>query len=231
MQNSARNGSGKWRWILGFIVAVLLVWAVARLIRDDGEALSGRAVGIPVVAPEPVVQVDPLGPGDLVRGAGTGAGEAIPVAAIVATPEAFQGQRVAGTAVVGVSIADHGFWIEEAGRRLLVVVAQSGGEAPQGDDSPAAPSDTATPANVRPGQRVELSGRVYPGAMALQVATELDADTRRILSAQPAFLLVDPADIGPAEVNPADVDPAQIDAEGASRSPPNSTGGRPLSVS
>ncbi|MDQ3287577.1 MAG: hypothetical protein M3Q42_04825 [Pseudomonadota bacterium] len=203
MLNSARSRGRTWQWIIGFIVVVLLVWGVARLLRDEGEPLSGRAVGIPVVAPEPVVPVDPLEAGDLVPAVDTRRGEAIPVSAIIATPKAFHGRPVAGVATVAEASAripaNRGFWIEEAGQRIFVVVVQKADVSPR-RDQPRSSSDNAGVApEMTPGQRVELSGRVYPGAMAPQVAPGLDADTRGMLSAQPAFLLVEPGEVAPAE--------------------------------
>ncbi|MBA2239115.1 MAG: hypothetical protein H0W24_10530 [Lysobacter sp.] len=199
MQNPTRNQDRKWRWIIGFIVVVLLVWGVARVLRDEGEALSGRAVGIAVVAPDPVVPANAPERRGAVPGVEIAGGEAIPVAAIVATPEAFHGQAVDGVAVVaadharGVS-ADHGFWIEEAGRRIFVVVQDAGAKS-QDDGSPAPAGGAAAAIEVRPGQRVSLSGRIHPGVMAPQLAAGLDADTSRALSSEPVFLLVEAAGV------------------------------------
>lgn len=206
MQKPARTQDRTWRWVIGVFIALLLIWAVARLVVDVEEPLAGRAVGIPAVAPDPAVPVDPMQPGEDAAyvAATSGLGEPIPVATIAVTPEPYYGRPMVGIGVVAVdqypaAASDQGFWLEQDGRRIFAVVDRSPREGAAADDlqtSPAADapqtSDTTGAMDLRPGQRVELSGRVYPGELASQVGEDLDPGTQLMLSRQPAFLLVDP---------------------------------------
>lgn len=205
MQKPARTQNRTWRWVIGAFIAVLLIWAVARLVVDVEEPLADRAVGIPVVAPDPVVPVDPLQPGEDAAyvAATSGLGEPIPVATIAVTPDPYFGRPMVGIGVVAVdqfpaAASDQGFWLEQDGRRIFAVVDRSpreGAEAGDRLDSPTAgarTSDTTGAMDLKPGQRVQLSGRVYPGELASEVGEDLDPGTQLMLSRQPAFLLVDP---------------------------------------
>lgn len=189
MSNPARTRDRTWLWIIGAIVLLLLAWGVTRLLIDQEEPLAGRAVGIPVVAPDPVVPVDPLRPGDDASGvaATSGPGEPIPVATIAVTPEPFYGRPMVGIGVVAADQSpaagsDQGFWLEQEGRRIFAVVA-------------AAPDRPTTAIGFLPGQRIEMSGQVYPGELASLVGADLDPGMQLMLSGQPAFLMVDPATV------------------------------------
>lgn len=228
MRKPAQTRDRTWQWIIGAIVLLLLVWGVTRLVVDEEVPLAGRAVGIPVVAPDPVVPVDPLRPGeDGSYVVATAAGEdAIPVAAIAITPEPFYGRRMVGVAVVAADqdpavAADKGFWLEQDGRRIFAVFARPPVTGSVDADDRAAPgaadtadaADTVGSVEVMPGQRIELSGQVYPGELASQVGADLDPGTQLMLSSQPAFLLVEPGAGTVVQQPPATSEPVGRDIQ------------------
>src|SRR5690606_24587645 len=112
----------------------------------------------------------------------------------VTTPATFAGQTVAGEARVVEVPTDRGFWIEEQGQRLFVILGDQPTEAP----------------NIEPGQMLRLSeARVYAPSELSGIAGDLDADTRSTAEAQPAVLYVDETNV---EIQPAT--PAMTDTAG-----------------
>ena len=159
--NVERKGPSIWPWIIGLIILALLIWALAALLdNDDDEVVLDE--------PVPAVVEEPIAPAPI-------AGAALPVAAILANPASYMGQTVSGTAMVGSDPTDRGFWIEDQGQRMLVVINEP-------------PNETI---NINEGQMVRLTdARVYNSDNMMEIAGQLDADTRQIAEGEPAVLAV-----------------------------------------
>lgn len=175
-----------WPWIIGIIVLIVIVWALFQMGDDEVEE---AAVVAPVTAPvetpplpvatEPapaVITAAPMPPPP------TDADNTeIPVATIASGPTGFLGQPVVGTAEVAEVISDRGFWLEQDGQRMFVMVAKT---------------ETMEDAiDLNPGQQVRLAGVVYDGSMASQIAGGIEPQAMDIVAGQPAFLLVDASNI------------------------------------
>lgn len=185
------RSSSLWRWVGGLLLMALLVLIMVAIFNNDAiMPLAGRAVGIPVVAPDPEPAVDPQASSrlvvapDLLPEFNGVDNQMIPVAAVAAAPGRFHGQEAAGLALVGSTDPavpqTRGLWLEQDGQRLFMVFAREPRE------------DEAT--EIQPDDWLRLTGVIQPGSMAAQL-TGLDERARQMLSGQPALLLVDPAHV------------------------------------
>ncbi|MFC0677799.1 hypothetical protein ACFFGH_08105 [Lysobacter korlensis] len=180
--NVERKKKSHWGWIIGALIALLVIWALIEMLdRDEEEA---------VVAPAATTQVAPVAepvaaaPTDVgvTTGDATSTAALLPVATILAGPAGFAGQEISGAAVVTDVPTDRGFWIEQDGQRMLALIAEEPG--------------MEQAVNINAGQRIELAGAVvHDQASAAQIAGSLDAQTQQLIGNQPAFLLVEPRDI------------------------------------
>lgn len=162
-----RKTADAWPWILGVLLAGLLLWGLGELFDDDD--VRAASVAPEVVEPTSTTPaVVPPGPGAWV-----------PVAVMVTAPVSYVGQTVSGTARVAEVVSDRGFWLEQDGKRLFAVVREENEDA----------------VNINAGQTVRLSGTVYDAATLSQVPGGLEAETRKIIVNQPLFLYVLPKDI------------------------------------
>lgn len=152
-----------WAWVLGLLALLLIIWAAMELLGNDPEAASLDPMLSPAVDVAPT-RLDPS-PADT-------AAVGIPFAAILGSPAGWVGRTVSGEAAVPGVPTDRGFWIEDGGQRLFVVL----------DDGPA-----EVPINIQSGQKLRITGATVYDDVA-NVPGELDADTRRILQDQPVFL-------------------------------------------
>lgn len=180
--NVERKKNSHWGWIIGALIALLVIWALIEMLdRDDDNAVVAPATTsqvAPVTEPVAVAPVD----------AGATTGDAavstavLPVASILAGPAGYAGQEISGSAVVTDVPSDRGFWIEQDGQRMLALIAEAPGMEQAVD--------------INAGQRIELAGaEVHDQASASQVTGSLDAQTQQLIGDQPAFLLVEPRDI------------------------------------
>ncbi len=80
-------------------------------------------------------------------------------------------------------ISDRGFWVEDAGQRMFVVIAE--------------PQSAEQAVDINTGQTIRLSGPVREGSAAGQV-TGLEQEAQRVAQGQPAFLMVNPSDVSVA---------------------------------
>lgn len=163
-----REGANIWPWIIGLIVLGLLVWALAEAFGDDDEV---------AVEPAPVEAVEPLPP---VAAPPAVAAAGLPVAAVLANPASYFGQTISGEARVVEVPTDRGFWIEDGGQRMFVVINEP-------------PNETM---DINQGQMVRLNNaRVYNETNMDEIADQIDADTRRIADGEQAVLAVNHVDV------------------------------------
>jgi hypothetical protein len=170
--NVERKGPSIWPWIIGLIILALLIWALVELLGGEEEA-AVAPVAEPVVT-EVQPTVPPVNTPEPIAQA-----EGVPVSQIIESPATWTGQTVGGEVTVSDVPTDRGFWIEDQGERLFVVL----------NDAP-----SEQPVNINPGQTVRLREAVIYDNAA-NVPNELDPDTRSIVEGQPVFLAVDEENI------------------------------------
>lgn len=170
--NVERKGPSIWPWIIGLIVLALLIWALTELFDNDDDSVlvtdpAGEQPSMVEPAPEPI------SPGPMVA--------ALPVAEIAGDPESFEGRTVSGEARVMEVPTDRGFWIEDGGQRLFVILG----------DRPA-----EEPLDINPGQTIRITdARVVSASELDLIGGELDADTRTAAEGEAVVLSVDESNI------------------------------------
>lgn len=105
------------------------------------------------------------------------------LADIRTAPASWSGRSVSGEAIVAEVPTDRGFWIEENGERLFVVLIDEPAEVPK---------------DINENQRVRFSdAMVHTDATNLDAipGEPLSAATREIIAGEPAFLVVDESNI------------------------------------
>ena len=170
-----KKGPSIWPWIIGLALLLLLGWLVAEWLGDDDEVeVAGEQVGV-VTEPVAVPPAAVVAPGTEPAGAPGAGAEPLPVGLIVTSPANYAGQPMAGLVRVTEVPTDRGFWIEDQGQRLFVVLDEPKPEIK----------------NVNAGQQVRIQdARVYDAQNLSQIPGNLDADTRRIIQGLPAVLYV-----------------------------------------
>lgn len=169
------------RWLLAVLLLLLLVWALWEIFdqaqpqRPVADAVAPDQLPPASSIPPRRVVAAPMPPPPTAADSGQ-----VPVSVIVIAPEDYVGQPVAGTTRVAELLADTGFWIEQGGERMFTLIAQPGPNAAVA---------------LRPGQQVRLSGVVLDASMMGRADDALDAPTRAMLAAQPAFLLMDAGNV------------------------------------
>ena len=162
-----RRNRGAAIWITGLLILALTAWGIYEWLDDDTELATTEIEEPLLPAPAPGGET----PADQVT--------LVPVLLIVTTPADYAGRSVRGTAEVAEVVSDRGFWIEQEGRRLFVII-----------DEPV-PENT----DINAGQTLELTATVYTPATLDQVPGQLEQETRSIAQKQPAFLYARAADI------------------------------------
>lgn len=165
-----RKGPSIWPWIIGLLILALLVWGLVEMMGDDEDEVDADEAAVveePLEPAPPPVTTAP-------------AAAMLPVAAILAGPDAYVGQTVSGEARVAEVPTDRGFWVEADGQRMFAILNQN------------VPPEQ--PLDVNPGQRVRMDGARVRTDMS-EVPGDLDARTRGIVEGQQAFLTVDPANL------------------------------------
>lgn len=157
-------------WLLGLLLVGLLLWW---LLADDDDAdltvvdPADPAMVTPATTPEPIAQ------GGLC------------VAEVLANPTTYVGQTL-GTCPMQVVevVSDRGFWIEENGQRIFVVINEG---APGVADTQGRVDERP---DINPGQTINITE-----AMVLDdvqnLAGPLDQQTQSIAQQQPWFLAID----------------------------------------
>jgi hypothetical protein len=176
-----KSSSMAWLWwLLGLLLLALLAWWL--LSGDEEEVAAVDPIAAPVTpttTPEPVAQ----GP--------------LCVAQVLAGPATYIGQRL-GTCPMRVVevVSDRGFWVEENGQRVFVVINESpaGAVAPGVADVEGRVDELP---NVNAGETINVTE-----AMVLDdvqnLAGPIEEQTRQIASQQPWFLVTDGRNITPA---------------------------------
>ena len=180
-----KGGMGILPWILGLLLLGLILWGLTRCGDDDADEAVVVTTDTLVTDTTTTMAPMPMDTGmamadTTAAGAAGAAAGALPVAAILANPGQYGTQAVSGTARVTDVISDRGFWVEEGGQRMFVVIAE--------------PQASEQAIDINTGQTIRLSGTVREGSAAGQL-TGLEAEAQRTAQGQPAFLLVNPSDV------------------------------------
>lgn len=163
-----REKSGVGRWLLPLLLLGLVVAAVLAM-RNRGEDRTVASTATPTVS----------------AAGGEVAGGMIPVATIVGAPAQYANQTVSGTARVAQVVSDRGFWIEENGQRMFVVLGEKGA----GTNAAEHAVDIKSGGTVRfTNAHVFTSADQVPGG-------NVEAEARQAIANQPAFLHVNPGDV------------------------------------
>jgi hypothetical protein len=180
-----KGGMGWLWWILGLLLLALIIWWIAAAGDDEAEMAE-------VVEPAPVVE-----PTTLPEPVATSPG--MTIADILGNPAGFIGQPFSDDEVRVAEVpTDRGFWIEDQGQRLFVVLADRPREEPL---------------DINPGQTVRIEQGILrdPTYIGQIQGAPLDQDTRNLLQGQPIYLVADEGNINIlTEGNPQPgTDPAQ----------------------
>lgn len=173
-----RKSSMAWLWwLLGILLIALLAWWLLSG-DDDPEVAAVDPVAAPVAAPvTPATTPEPVAQGPLCVAQARSGG----------TPNVGMTLGACSMQVVEV-VSDRGFWAEENGQRVFVVI----NEGPQGT------ADTegrqAEQPDVNPGQSIHVSEAVVLDDVA-NLAGPLDEQTRSIAEGQPWFLAIEGEDV------------------------------------
>lgn len=156
-----KSGLG-WLWILLAILLLgLLIWWATTAGDDDEIAVETETAEI--VTPQVV---------------GTAPG--ISIGDILGDPAAYRGRddfRAEVAVPVDAEMTDRGFWIEDEGERLYVIL----------NDGP-----MEVPVHINPGQTLRIDqGMLRDRTFFPNLPGELDATTESIAEQQPIFLVVD----------------------------------------
>ncbi|WP_156841282.1 hypothetical protein [Novosphingobium aquimarinum] len=180
-----RKKSNAWIWILlAFILAALLLWwAVSSSDNDDAALTQAEPAAATSMAPYDGA-TENMGEKAAASGANADAdADALTIADIFATPEQYIGRDDFSAEVDSPKVpTDRGFWVEQKGRRMFALIVD-------------APSDAYK--DINPGQRLRITNGMIRDASSIGdlPGKPLDADTRKIIEDQPAFLVVDEKNI------------------------------------
>ena len=174
--NVERKGASIWPWIIGLIVVALLIWLLFSLLDNDDD-------DVVLDEPVPAVVDEPMTP--MVAGGC--------VSQVMADVAGMSGQTVSCDNVrVSEVPSDRGFWIEEGGQRMFVVLDEGG---PGVDEDVSDVTGAAEEPDINVGDMVNITGATVRDASYMQSMMSLDADTRQILQGQTTFLTADGMDV------------------------------------
>lgn len=165
--------------VIGLLVLAALAWALMNYFnraRVDETALIGDGAST-----TPAVTAQPR------EGAGVPAGDPaatndwFPVAAIFDGPAAYVDRRISGNARVADVASDRGFWIEQDGQRMFVMVNE--------------PQSMEQAVDINVGQTLALTGTVHDNTSIGRAGTSLTDEARQVIGTQKAFVVVQPADV------------------------------------
>ncbi|HEX8271351.1 MAG TPA: hypothetical protein VF615_01795 [Longimicrobiaceae bacterium] len=191
IEKKEKKGMGILPWILGLLLLGLILWGLTQCGDGEEEAavmpadttVTDTTMGA-MAAPVPMDTGMAMADTTAMGAAGAaGAAGALPVAQLLASPGQYASGGASGTARVTEVVSDRGFWVEEGGQRMFVVIAE--------------PQSAERAIDINAGQTLRLSGTVREGSAAGQV-TGLEQEAVQVAQGQPAFLLVNPSDVSVA---------------------------------
>lgn len=167
-----KSSSMTWLWwLLGLLLVALLAWWL--LADDDDDVAVVDPVTAPVAAPvTPATTPEPIAQGPLC------------VAQVLAAPATYIGQSL-GTCPMQVVevVSDRGFWAEENGQRVFLVINE-------GQPGVADTQGQAEQPDINPGQSINVTEAMVLDNVA-NIAGPIDDQTRTIAQGQPWFLAID----------------------------------------
>ena len=162
-----KSGGGWWKWILGLLLAALVVWLLIALFdADEPDIAEDPAIEEPVATPEP-------------RGEASG----VTLGSILGAPNEYVDEPFPEVEVTVSSVpTDRGFWIVEEMDSLFAVIIDQPEEQPK---------------DINPGQRLQVTDGTLRDATFLPdiPGAPLDETTRNIAEEQELFLVVDEGNI------------------------------------
>ena len=169
--NVERKSGFPWLWvILGLLVLALIIWWVM----PDEEPVAVAPLPAPAVvdAPPPVPVAQ---------------GPAFTVADVLGNPTPWIGRTVTPQALRVAEVpSDRGFWVEEQGQRMFVVLNEGG---PGTAD---VQGQAAEQPDINPGDMIQITEAMVHDATFLQnIQGTLSPETRQILEGQQVFLVTD----------------------------------------
>ena len=172
-----RKTSMAWLWwLLGALAVALLLWWLLAAGDDEEEVATVVDPAVPAMV-TPTTTPEPIAQGSLC------------VAQVLSAPTTYIGQTL-GTCPVQVAevVSDRGFWIEENGTRVFVVVNEGGAGVADAQGRMAERPD------INPGQSINITeARVLDNVANL--AGPLDPQTQNAAQQQPWFLAIDAANV------------------------------------
>lgn len=177
--NVERKGPSIWPWIIGLLVLALLIWALVEMFDSD----EPEVAAVDPVATAPMVA--PGAPEPIAQG-----GQC--VGQVMGDPTGWAGRSVSNCQLqVTEVISDRGFWVEEQGQRMLVVINEGSQQNPQPGVADVQGQQAEQP-DVNAGQTVTITEAMVHDATQLQnLQGALDDQLRNALQGQQVFLVTD----------------------------------------
>lgn len=165
--------------IIGLLVLAALAWALMNYMnrsRGDATPVVGDTAATPAVTTPAREGMRDVPPGDPAA-----TNDWFPIAAIFGGPSTYVDRRISGNARVVEVPSDRGFWIEQDGQRMFVMVNE--------------PQSMEQALDINVGQTLALSGTVHDNTSIGRSGVSLTDEARQVIGGQKAFVLVQPADI------------------------------------
>ena len=162
-----KSGMGVWPWVIGLIVAALLVWVLVGSFGDDADVVA-------------------TAPGEVALPPAEAEG-AVAFSDVIGNPAAYVGREIGAFEAQAIEVStDRGFWVAtDDGQRMFVVINEG---APGTADTR---GPEAEQPHINAGNRLRISEATVRDASYLSsIAGPLDDQTRSIVQEQPAYLIV-----------------------------------------
>lgn len=173
-----RKDASIWPWLLGLALLALLGWFVFEALGND-EEVAVAPVEAPVVAPAVVNEVQPL-PAAANPPTPVAAAPGIVLSEIINSPATWSGKTVNGEVRVGEVVSDRGFWIEDQGQRLFMLINEVPGEIK----------------DINQGQTLRVSeAMVYATSDMSKIPGTMEPQAQQIARGQPVVLAADSRNI------------------------------------
>ncbi len=174
-----RKSASAWPWLLGLLLLALLGWILFEAMDNDEEVAAAPVVA-PVVEPAPGVnEVQPL-PDAANPPTPVAQAPGIVLSEIINSPATWTGKTVGGEVRVGDVVSDRGFWIEDQGERLFMLINEVPGEIK----------------DINKGQTLRISeAMVYATNDMSKIPGTMEPQAQQIARAQPVVLAADSRNI------------------------------------